>query len=91
MRLSILLSILAITCGCLAHGSAHVEQLDPTSGAVISTTDVTYLRLGDQEISDFTMSADANGTKSIHLGGQKSDAAILKEVLTGILEKMGGI
>ena len=72
MRLLILLPL--FLCGCMAFGSAHVQRDGLTASA-------TYFRIGDQRLQDFYVEYDKNGTASLGLGQQQSDASELRSVL----------
>lgn len=73
----VLFLFLALT-GCLAHGTAHIVK-DPCMGVV--TADLTYLRIGDQQLSDFEAIFENDGSGYVRLGSQNSTFRIDEKAL----------
>ena len=77
MRYALLLFCLT---GCLAHGTVHIVK-DPATGTV--TADLTYLRIGDQQLSEFEAVFENDGSGMVRLGAQNSTFRIDEKALLG--------
>lgn len=83
MRYTIML--LLLLTGCLAHGTAHIVK-DPVTGIV--TADLTYLHIGDQQLSEFEAVFDKDGSGIVRLGAQNSTFRIDEKAMIGAIQML---